>query len=114
MVSKCVICDVRPRHNGESFCAPCGGKVAAERRIRAEAPFRFVVYRGNVVGLFPKGQGELSGRLLKRSPKRLPKGNTINLDVYVPGYTREVVKRLKAMVLGLSSVGRLQVVKVNE
>jgi len=114
MNQRCVICDVRPRHNGESYCAPCGGKIAAEVQRSQAKPFRYIVYRGNVVGLYPKGRGELSGRWLKRGPKGLPKGRTINLDQYCPGYTRDMVKRFKAMVLSLSSVGRLQVVKVND
>jgi len=102
-VSKCAICGVRPRHNGESYCAPCGGKVAAEyRRKENLRPVKFLIYRDNVVGLFRNGGGLLVPRLLKRDPEKLPKGKTINLDRYCPGFDRQQIRKMKRAILSVT------------
>lgn len=102
-MEKCVICEKRPPHNGHGHCSVCQDKLDKQQRRQAEKPAHFLVYRGNVVGLFPTGGGELRGRLLRRSVNGLPKGTTINLDRYCPGFTREKIKRFKAAVLRLAS-----------
>ncbi len=98
----CAICGRRPA--GESgYCLNCIRKLEKERRHRRKPePKHFLVYRDNVVGLFPDGDGTLRARLLNRSPKKLPKMKTINLDRYCPGYTREQVKAFKRCVLQLA------------
>lgn len=103
-MSKCPICERRPRQNGP-FCPTCDGKIKAERKLRqTPQPVRYLTYRGHVVGLFPNGGDTLRPRLLRRDAEKLPKGKTINLNVYCPGYTREQVKRFKATILTLARV----------
>lgn len=100
---KCIICERRPAVNGNGWCANCTAKIEADRkRKRPEEPVKFLVYRANVVGLFPNGQGTLKPRLLRRDASKLPKGKTINLDHYCHGFTREQVKRFKKTVLRLA------------
>ena len=99
---KCIICERRPA-NGSGFCVQCGNKISAERKARAKnEPRYFLTYRGHVVGLFANGNGTLIPRLLKRSPDRLPKRKTINLNVYCEGYTRQKIKEFKACTLKLA------------
>lgn len=103
-MTKCVICGRRPRRE-DGYCANCAAKMAAEVRLRmSDKPEKFLVYRGNVVGLFPNGDGMLRARLLRRSAECLPKSRTIFLDHYCPGFTREQIKRFKAAVLKLAAV----------
>jgi hypothetical protein len=103
-MAKCIICNQRPANgNLEGFCGPCFNKVQAERRARRkEKPFRYVTYRGDVVGMFPVGGGVLRARLLGVSPDRLPKSITLDLNTYLEGFEREQIKRLKACVLQLA------------
>jgi hypothetical protein len=121
---KCLICEKRPRSKG-LYCNNCNQKVAAEqsRRIK-DKPDRYLQYKGQWVGLYADGVDEEGQRLFK--PKYLgyaplpepgakdkigrllkskyPLAKTLNLDVYLPGYTREQVKRMKAVVLKLSQI----------
>jgi len=104
-MTKCVICDHRPARDGH-YCSTCGSKVESLRNGsngKTGQPKYFLTYRGDVVGLFPDGQGTLKSRLLKRSPDNLPKYKTLNLDKYVNGYSRQLVKRFKACVLQLAN-----------
>ena len=124
--SKCLICENKPRQVG-AYCHNCAQKIEAENKRRGNGkpkPDKYLHYRGQWVGLYVDGvdeEGERQfkpkylgytpmpepgakdrvGRLLK--PK-YPMGKTLNLDVYLPGYTREQVKRMKAVVLKLSAI----------
>ena len=99
-MTKCVICEKRPA-NGNGQCVECSGKIAKMGK-RKEQPRHFLTYRGHVVGLYPNGDKALKPRLLGRSAEHLPKGKTIDLNHYCPGYSREVIKRFKACVLQLA------------
>ena len=105
MVAKCIICGQRPRRV-ESRCKVCSDQIAAEqRRKKPRVPQHYLVYRGNVVGLFPNGNGRLVGELLRVDPRRLSKRNpevVLRLDGYCKGYTREQVKGFKTCVLKLA------------
>ena len=104
-MAKCLICDKRPQREGSRYCGNCGAKVEADtRRRRPSEPEKFLTFRGNVVGLFPNGDGMLRSRLLSRSPERLPKGKTIDLDHYCPGFDRGQIRKFKAAVLRLTGV----------
>lgn len=100
---KCIICGQRPAHT-DGICANCAAKVEAERRRRKPVePFRFLTYRGYVVGFYPNGNGTLTPKLLRRNPDNLPKYKTLDLNHYIEGFAREEVKRLKACVLQLAN-----------
>ena len=99
----CVICDRRPA-NGNGICHNCASKLEAQRkRKNGSQPQHFLTYRGNVVGLFPNGEGKLKARLLRRNPEHLPKSKTIDLNRYCEGFTREKIKDFKACVLQLAN-----------
>jgi len=102
---KCLICEDQRRSAGSLYCHNCGGKLKAGRtRKKGGEPSTFVVYQDNVVALIPNGRKDANGEslytpaLLKRNSVGLPKGKTINLDTYCPGYTRQQIRRLKAAV----------------
>lgn len=102
-MTKCIICNERPGLNGDGLCNNCQQKVDSLGKARQpDKPFRFVTYRGHVVGMFPSGKGTFAPRLLGRNPDHLPKGKTLNLDHYIEGFSRETIKRLKATVLSLA------------
>ena len=102
LMAKCVICERRPAKLGD-YCANCSTKLENQRNTKANGkPRYFLTYKGHVVGLFPNGKRTLAPRLLKRSPDHLPKRNTINLNIYCEGYTRERIKAFKACVLKLA------------
>lgn len=101
-MTKCVICERRPaRANGR--CGNCQARIEAEqRRKKPQQPFKFVTYRGHVVGFYHNGGDKLTPRLLQRNPDGLPKGVTIDLNHYVDRLSREQVKKLKRCVLRLA------------
>jgi len=100
-MTKCVICDTRPAQDG-GYCANCQAKIESDKNKRkADKPFRYLLYRDNVVGLYRRGDGKLTPRLCGRSPQYLPKSKTIDLDHYCQGYSREVIKAFKACVLSV-------------
>lgn len=102
-MTKCIICDKRPSLNGNGLCSPCEDKINRERKSQQPAkPFRFVTYRGHVVGMYPSGNGAIQPRLLNHNPKRLPKSITLDLNHYIEGFDRHTIKRLKAIVLNLA------------
>jgi len=106
-MAKCIICDRRPAANERGWCATCTAQIEADQRRRSNGgePVKYLHYRGNVVGLFPNGNGALEARLLPtKSLGRIPKKHTIDLDRYCEGYTREQVKRFKATILKLALV----------
>lgn len=99
----CVVCDNRPAVNG-AVCHNCGAKIEAEKgKRKAEKPFRFATYRGHVVGFYPNGGGKLVPQLLRRKPENLPKNNTLNLNTYIEGMTRDQVKKIKSAILTLAN-----------
>ena len=101
---KCVICERCPAHDGNGYCVNCAARIEAMRkRNNGQQAFRYLTYRGIVVGLFPNGGEKLVARLLARKPEGLPKGKTINLDNWCEGYTRDQIKRFKAAVLKLAA-----------
>ena len=100
-MTKCVICEKRPAKKTTGRCAQCNTKIISMSKRTAPAR-HFLTYRGNVVGLYPNGGKQLMPRLLGRSAEHLPKGKTIDLNVYCHGYSREVIKRFKACVLQLA------------
>ena len=103
VVTKCIICRQRPGLNGNGICASCQQKLDKEAKAhKPDKPFRYVTYRGHVVGMYPSGSGALKPRLLGRNPDRLPKGKTLNLNHYIEGFDRGTIKRLKATVLSLA------------
>ena len=120
---KCLICERKPRLQG-AYCHNCAAKIKAEetRRVKPK-PDKYLHYRGQWVGLYRDGLDGDGERLFK--PKymgyfpfepgakdrvgqpvrpKYPMGKTLNLDVYLPGYTREQVKRMKAVILKLSAI----------
>lgn len=105
MEKKCLICEQRPAPQDSPYCKVCGDKVQAEIRHRkADVPVWLLTYRGHVVGLYPKGEGLLTPRLLKRNAEKLPKGKTIDLNKYQAGYTRGQIKKFKRSVMRLASI----------
>lgn len=101
-MTKCIICETRPAREG-GYCANCNSKLQSdEKRKAADRASQFLTYRGHVVGLFPNGNGMLKARLLKRSPDRLPKSRTLDLNHYIEGFTRDQIKRFKSCVLKLA------------
>lgn len=101
----CIICDHRPAMRGGCRCHNCDQKVNSFRKAsRHEQPVKFLTYQGAVVGFYPNGGKKLVPRLLKRNPDNLPKSKTINLNTYVEGFTREQVKKLKAVIKALTAV----------
>lgn len=102
-MTKCLICEQRPSHNGNGFCQPCQDRVdKGSKASKPDKPTKYVTYRGHVVGMFPAGKGTLRPQLLSRSPKGLPKSCTLDLNTYLEGFDRETIKRLKATVLQLA------------
>ena len=102
---KCVICGNRPSAPGE-YCSICAAKVKKMTRDnKVQQPAYYLHYRGVVVALYPNGNGQFRGEVVKRRADKLPKTRLINLDIRLPLYTRHQVKKLKAQVMSLSSVG---------
>lgn len=103
IVTKCIICHQRPALNGNGLCNNCQQQSDSFSKAHTPSePFRFVTFRGHVVGMYPSGEGKFKPRLLGRNPDRLPKSKTLNLNNYIEGFSRDTIKRLKATVLSLA------------
>jgi len=103
-MAKCLICE-KHSASDNGFCHNCGDKLKSQRvQKQAKQAYRFLTYRGDVVGLYQNGGGKFVAILLKRDPAGLPKGKTLDLNEYLPGFTREQVKKFKTTVLKLASV----------
>jgi len=77
-------------------------KVREESKHNGKKAFRYVQYRGHVIGFFPVGKdGDTvyRPRYIGMSTHGIPKGLLIDLDGYCRGYTRVQIKKLKAAVL---------------
>lgn len=101
-MTKCIICDKRPAHDG-GYCITCTSKLDAERKRKGTTqPIKFLTYRGYVVGLYSNGNGRLVPKLLTRNPDTLPKAKTFDLNTYIEGFTRDQIKAFKRCVLQLA------------
>lgn len=103
---KCTICNRRPAQTDTGYCNNCTAQIAAECRNKnsqAEKPVKFLTYQGHVVGLYPNGNNSLKARLLSRNPSNLPKTKTLDLNIYLPGFTRKQIKAFKRCVLQLAN-----------
>lgn len=99
----CVICDKRPAAE-QGKCANCNSKIdSIKRKAGSPQPFKFLTYKGIVVGLYLNGKDTLTPKLLNRSPKYLPKGKTLDLNRYCQGFTREKIKEFKKVCLQLAN-----------
>lgn len=100
---KCIICGRRPARDS-GYCTNCASQIEAEkRRKQADKPAKFLTYHGYVVGLFKNGRGTLEAKLLRRSPEGLPKRDTLDLNRYCEGFTRDKIKAFKRCVLQLAN-----------
>ncbi len=105
--NKCLVCGQRPAVQGGFECGICRDKIAALKRGRKDrdGAFKYVVYRGYIMGLFPTSEeGSYKPRLILQGASRIPKAKVIDLDGYVNGFTREQVKALKAALLHLANL----------
>ena len=101
MTQKCVICNIRPARTDKGYCANCEARIKARKSTAGKhgsAIVKYLVYRGNVVGLVPSGNGTFRATAVSINPKRLPKDRTINLDRYCPGFERSQIRKFKAAV----------------
>lgn len=102
-MTECIICSKRRARSG-AICHNCQAKIDAEKKRRVKAhPEHYLTYRGFTVGLFRSEPGRLRAELLGVSPERLPKSRTLDLNKYLSGYDRAIIKRFKACVLELAN-----------
>jgi hypothetical protein len=100
----CVVCNRRPAVKG-GYCKNCLQKIEADKKLRGNGEaVKYVTYQGHVVGFYRNGGSNLIPRLLQRKPEGLPKGRTLDLNSYIPGFTREQIKKLKACIFQLAEV----------
>ena len=99
---KCLICGVRPS-NGQSYCKQCAAQIEAEKR-RKQQPrvFRYVTYQGTTFEFRAGKNGTFIPHYTGHNPDTLPQKLLINLDKYVPGFTRDQVKKLKRLCLSFA------------
>ena len=99
----CIICETRPaREHG--YCHNCADKIEAIRRA-AQSPqaYKYLTYRGHVVGLYTTGKGQYKPVLIpKRNPSSLPRSRTLDLNTWLDGFDREQVRKMKRCVLQLA------------
>lgn len=100
--NKCVICGRHKSIDG-LYCRQ--HKIAVDKAMPREKSkaFRYACYRGHVVGFYKTPNGNYKPSYVGMSLRSIPKSILINLDNYCPGFNRQQVKRLKAVVLRLSS-----------
>lgn len=98
MTQKCVICNIRPARNG-GYCSNCEARIKARKSTKHDSAIvKYLIYRGDVVGLVPDGNGTYKPVAVSTNPNRLPKDRTIDLDHYCEGFDRSQIKKFKAAV----------------
>lgn len=108
-MTKCVICEHHPAEADSGYCHNCGDKIASERkRVGVTKPVKYLHYRGTVVALIPNGNGTLRSELSGRSLEGIPACRVIDLDHYVDGFDREMIKRFKRCCIRKSALGTLK------
>jgi hypothetical protein len=89
------------------YCRVCQREIDQtdrDRQQRCEAwkkAWKFLHWRGVVVGLYPTegeewGQPMVKPRRVFKELAQLPKAKLIDLDTYIPGFTRQQIKGMKA------------------
>ena len=101
-LKRCVICDRGIK--GGIYCRQHQLELAKANKGERFPAFRYVHYRGNVIGLFKNGDGRYKPHYVGVSIAGIPKAKLIDLDHYEEGFTREQIKKLKACVLKLAQV----------
>jgi hypothetical protein len=97
---KCPICDVRPINGNGRYCKVCFDKIQTDKSKAKTELSKFLTYKGFVVGLVKSPfDNKLYPIQLKRDATKLPKAKTINLNIYVDGFSRNQIKEFKKCVL---------------
>lgn len=102
---KCLICNRGTKPNAP-YCQEHQRELdrqRAEEKKKADV-VKYVTYRGHVVAFYKNGGDSLRASYHGMTTNGIPKGKIINLDVWCEGFTREEIKRLKAVVLRLSRI----------
>ena len=105
--TRCCICGRRPPARGEMYCRVFQGdmdQAELERRQRCQGwkkAWKLLHWKGVVVGIFPNGNGPdgqavYQPRRVFKSLDQLPKDKVIDLDTYIPGFTRQQIRGMKA------------------
>lgn len=105
---KCLICDVRPATPGRAYCGKCAGEIARQtpRKEPVRQPYFWITWRGLGVQLVA-----IDNRAAMASACiRWPKTKVLDLNTYVPGYTREQVKKFKRILL-MAQRGPVQITR---
>lgn len=104
---ECTICG-RPIKNGGPYCQQHAREVDKERQERRarerKDAFRYVYYCDHVISLREDGDGALKASYVGMSLSGIPKSRLINLTTYCDGYSRQQIKKLKALVLRLARI----------
>lgn len=108
MVSKCIVCDTRPRKRG-AYCGACADKIERETQAQDERKTQaryYITYRGIVVGVYPDGEDDAGrvyrARLERVEPETVPQSRLIDVNTYLPGYTRDQIAKFKRTCLSLA------------
>ena len=106
--NKCIICNERPARRATSMCPNCENKIEHEKRLVAAAtkqrnptPDYFITYRGNTIKGIQTG-AVVSFVYYSGNTDKLPNSKVIDLNVYLPQFDKEQVKKFKAAVAKLS------------
>ena len=90
------------------YCRVCQREIDQAEQARRQRcqgwkkAWRFLHWRGVVVGLYQVdqvdewSQPKVRPRRVFQTLGQLPRGKTINLDNYIPGFTRTQIKGMKA------------------
>lgn len=99
----CDLCKRRPHRKGDFLCRPCRKTYDgfADESRPQETPllqraFKVAYWRGAAIVYVPEGDYFRPVFAGFKSPEKLPKGKLLNLDEYIPGYSREQIKAMKA------------------
>jgi len=82
----------------KGYCANCAARMGKGQKKNEQKPVKYLVYRGNAVGLVPSGNGTFRPIAVSINPDRLPRDRVINLDYYCEGFDRSQIKKFKAAV----------------
>lgn len=107
--NKCIICGERPAIPSlRSMCHNCFNHIEREKREsqKAEAhrnppPYCFITYHGNTIKGIREGD-TVRFSFFSGNIEKLPKSKIINLDIFLPNYSRDQVKKFKAAIAKLS------------
>lgn len=106
----CVVCLKRPKRRGTLFCWACTEAAKDAGPAKDDGPYKgvkfIIVWKGNAIKMVQDGPNSFRpawmGKVRIAKSKVPPSCQLIELDKWLPGYTRQQIKKMKSAFMELT------------